>query len=610
MQPRPNIVFCPNCRKPKNPSEVTCSNCGARSCPNGHNMVSRICSLCGWEDRNWRPQPRSYSQAFPVQGLQEVPDARENVCPMCKVRTVVISGRCINCGYIFETGHYDGMQQAAASSVSPVESAFQSGMQPDVVQQQFPGVHDVRREYFCPRCGAKADPRDGGCQNCGYIGSLKYEIPQQQVPGGVPPAQSAVSARQQSSAGQQFIHARDESQSRVCPFCGGIMPSDSKFCQRCGKPSGSGRQHERHILATERAMSGAPVAMGQMSPSMDAAYAAESAQGSMGTYIPEAEGSSIYEREFPQEKPRAKKRGKEKGYLKEKKGFPLGLLAAVIIVAAALLAMVIFTVSQITSSPTTSTSTPVVDKIPPVISEVNIPTISGSSTVIEWTTNEKATSQVMLCGPGGTCSIYPTFTEPDTTLVRDHSVTVDNIELNVEYLVTIKSIDASGNESSYEMEHIFTTEVQDTIPVGYEVGNSAPNFTLEDLDGNSIRLSSFKGKKIVIVNFWRVDCAPCVAEMPGFEEVHQARSSTVEVLLVNAGESLAIAKSFVDSENYTFTVLLDLDNEARYAYMGNDTSEWSWPRTFFIDKSGIIRDVKIGGPMTKAEIDTILDNMQ
>ncbi len=601
MQPKPNVAFCPNCHKPKDPNEVACSQCGTRACPSGHNMISRICSLCGWEDRSWRPQARSYSPSVPVQKPKEVPDAKESICPRCKVRTVVTSGRCINCGYIFETGQYGGTQQKATSSVYQSGGIFQPEMQHDVVQQQFAGVHDARREYVCPRCGAKADPRDGGCQNCGYIGSLEYEIPQQQVPGGVPSAQSTASPKQQRFSGQQFIHEREMSQSRACPFCGSNMPSDSKFCQRCGRPSGSGRQHERHILATERAMSGAPMTMGQMVPSMDAAYAAESAQGAMGTFMPEAGGISIPEREFLRDRPRAKK-GKEKEYLKEKKGFPMKLLVAIFVVAAALVGMIMVTVSQITSTSTSSTPTPVADKTPPEISDVSISSVAGSSALVEWTTNEKATSQVMLCEPGGVC----TWTEPDATLVKYHTVTVNDLEIDINYHVTVKSIDASGNESSFDMEHIFATEAPpDTIPIGYEVGNRAPDFTLKDLDENSVTLSSFKGSKVVLLNFWAVGCIPCKDELPYIEEVHQVRSSTVKVLAVNAGEGKGDVQSFIDSKNYTFTVLLDLSKDARSRYNITD-----WPWTFFIDKAGIIREIKHGPFASKAEIDTILNSIQ
>ncbi len=601
MQPKPNIAFCPNCRTPKSPNEVTCSHCGTRACPSGHPMSSKICSLCGWEDRSWRPQARSYSPVAPLQRSQEVPDARESVCPKCKVRSVFTSGRCLNCGYILETGQSGGTQQKAASSVPQSGSTFPPEMQHHVVQQQFPGVHDAKREYVCPRCGAKADPRAGNCQNCGYIGSLEYEIAQQQVPGGAPPAPAAASVRQQNFVGQQFVRAQDMSQSRACPSCGADIPYDSKFCQRCGKPSGSGRPHEKLILATDRAViSGVPMAMGQVVPSMDTAYAAESFQGSMGTFMPGADDISISEREFPEERIRTKKT-KEKGYPVERKGFPKGLLVAIFVVAAALVAMVMFTVSQITSSPSASTPTPTVDKIPPEISEVTFSTVTGSSAIVEWTTDEKATSQIMLCDPSGVC----TWTEPDATLAKSHSVQVDNIKINVTYHVTVKSMDTGGNESSSETDHTFTTESQpDTTPVGPEVGKRAPDFTLKNLAGDDVTLSSFKGK-IVMVNFWATTCAPCVAELPYIEAVYKDRAGSVVVLAVNAGESEAIVQSFIDDSNFTFPVLLDLNSVARVAYNVS-----SWPKTFFIDTTGIIREIEPLNFTNRAEIDTILNTLQ
>lgn len=616
MQPRPNVAFCPTCRAPKSPNEVSCSQCGTRVCPNGHAMVSRICSLCGWEDRSWKTQTRGYAAAATVQRVREIPDARENVCPKCKSRAVFTSGRCPNCGYIPETGQYRGVHQKAASSLPGSGGTFQPGMPHSVVQQQFSGVYDAKLGYTCPRCGAKADPRDGSCLNCGYIGSLEYKIPQQQVPGGMPPSQPAASARQQSVPSQQFVPPRDLNQGRPCPSCGANIPSDSKFCQQCGSHSGSGRQYERFIPITDRIMSGAPMPMSQMMPTMETAYGAEPFQDSMGTFMPGDGGVSVLDRAFPEEKVRGKKARKEKEYQGEKRGFPTGLLAAIFVVAAALVAMLMFTVSQIISTPASPTvTTTTVDKTPPVISGVNVGGVSGSSVILEWTTNEKSTSQIMLCDPAGVCS----WTEPDATLVTKHSVRVNNIKLGVKYHVTVKSIDASSNEGSFEVDQTFSSTPPpappppvDNIPVGPEVGKRAPDFTLKNLQGADVTLNSYRGK-LVMVNFWAVTCGPCVAELPDVEAVYKSWGRPLAVLAVNAGESAATVQTFIDSAKYTFSVLLDSNKEARAAYMGNDETKWNWPRTFFIDTTGIIRNIKIGAfdsKTGKAEIESILNTLQ
>lgn len=587
MQPKPNVVFCPACRSPRRPNEVSCSQCGTRSCPNGHPISSKICSLCGWEDRTWKA--RSYSQAAPIQKAEEVPDAREGICPHCKTRTVFTTNSCPNCGYILGTAQPRGMQQEAMSSAPTGGSAFKSEKQHYVVPQQYPGVHG----YMCPRCGAKADPMAGNCPACGYIGSMEHRIPQQQSSGGAPPAQAA---KQQGLAGQQVVQARDTSPGRACPSCGAKIPSDSKFCQRCGKASGTGRAHEKFIPVTDRIMSGAPMPMSQMVPSMDTGYATELVQDLMGPSLPGVDDVSIA---LPKEKKRGKE--KDKAYQIERKGFPTGLLAAVFVVAAALVAMVMFIVSQIIA-PATPPPTITEDKTPPVISGVTVSSVTGSSVIMEWTTDEKATSQIMLCDTGGVC----TWTDPDATLVKYHSVQVNDLKLNVPYHITVKSIDASGNEGSSEMEQTFTKEPQpDTTAVGPEKGKRAPDFTLKDLNGNNVKLSSFRGKNIVMVNFWATTCIPCKNELPDIEAVYKGRSGAVVVLAVNAGESKADAKSFIDSTNYTFPVLLDPNKEARTPYNITD-----WPWTFFIDKSGIIKEVKHGAFASKAEIENILNTMQ
>lgn len=616
MQPRPNISFCPSCRTPKRPNEVSCSQCGTRACPNGHAMVSRICSLCGWEDRSWKTPARVYSAAPAGQMVQEMPDARENVCPKCKSRAVFTSGRCPNCGYIPETGQYRGTHQKAMHSPQGSAGTFPPGGEHPVVQQQFSGVYDAKLGYTCPLCGAKADPRDGSCLNCGYIGSLEYKIPQQQSPGGVPPAQSAASARQQSVPSKQFVPPRDMSQERSCSSCGASISSDSKFCQRCGSHSGSGRQYDRFIPITDRIVSGARMPVSQMTPTMETAYGTEPFQDSMGTFMPEYGDVSGFDRAFPEEKAKGKKAKKEREYLREKQGFPTGLLAAIFVVAAALVAMAVFTVSQIISTPASPTvsTTPAVDKTPPVISGVKVAGISGSSAILEWTTNEKSTSQIMLCDPAGVCI----WTEPDNKLDTKHSVKIDSIKLNVKYHLTVKSIDASGNEGSFEIDQTFSSTPSpppapapppvDNIPEGPEVGKRAPNFTLKNLRGADVTLSSYRGN-LVVINFWAAKCGPCIAELPDVEEVYKTwTGKPLTVLAVNEGDSAAALQTLPEIVRYTFTILLDLETK-----VGTTYGVKQWPTTFFIDTSGVIRKIKdtaFDSKTGKADIESILNTLQ
>ena len=60
----------------------------------------------------------------------------------------------------------------------------------------------------------------------------------------------------------------------------------------------------------------------------------------------------------------------------------------------------------------------------------------------------------------------------------------------------------------------------ETAAPAASIGEPAPDFTLEDLDGEPFTLSDYRGE-IVVLNFWATWCLPCLAEMPDFEALHQ-----------------------------------------------------------------------------------------
>jgi peroxiredoxin len=125
--------------------------------------------------------------------------------------------------------------------------------------------------------------------------------------------------------------------------------------------------------------------------------------------------------------------------------------------------------------------------------------------------------------------------------------------------------------------------------VGVNVGESAPSFTLVDLDGNQVSLSNFRGKA-VFVNFWATWCPPCRAEMPEMEAVYQEyKNKDVVVIGVNVLESEDDVRQFVEQGGYSWTFLLDVSGEVAANY-----EVVSIPASFFIDREGIIQAVNIG----------------
>lgn len=244
------------------------------------------------------------------------------------------------------------------------------------------------------------------------------------------------------------------------------------------------------------------------------------------------------------------------------------------------------------------------DTTPPVIQNVSFSDMFEKSTTITWQTDEPATSQVKICS-----SDVCTSTEPDKSLVVNHSATLAELKPKTGYQFTVISRDKSGNEATLEIE--LTTPPPPYIPppisaveIGPEIGKRAPDFTLPTLDGKQLSLSQFRGKK-VIVNFWQSSCSACRTEVPYIQAVYNRWSrDDLVILAVSVGERTAFVQSFVDRQGLTFPVLLDSDEAVSKTYQVP-----SYPTTFFINADGIIKKMKDGRFSGESEIEDMLNSL-
>jgi len=95
---------------------------------------------------------------------------------------------------------------------------------------------------------------------------------------------------------------------------------------------------------------------------------------------------------------------------------------------------------------------------------------------------------------------------------------------------------------------------------------------------------------------------PCIYEMPFIQEVYEDWSGQgLVVLAINKGESLSTVNDFMQSGNFSFPVLLDINQ-----YVALEYNAWNIPTTFFIDKDGMIQAIKVGPFLSKAEIEMML----
>lgn len=126
----------------------------------------------------------------------------------------------------------------------------------------------------------------------------------------------------------------------------------------------------------------------------------------------------------------------------------------------------------------------------------------------------------------------------------------------------------------------------DQLP-GLKIGKEAPDFSLQTLDGEMVKLSDFEGKKVVL-NFWATWCKPCREEMPDLQSVHEEGVDDVVILAVNTDAHNDV-KGFIDSYSVTFPVLLDEKDEVSDLY-----KIISFPTTYFINEHGEIVHKHIG----------------
>lgn len=144
-------------------------------------------------------------------------------------------------------------------------------------------------------------------------------------------------------------------------------------------------------------------------------------------------------------------------------------------------------------------------------------------------------------------------------------------------------------------------EKPDNLP-GLKIGVKAPDFEVKNLAGETVKLSDFQGKK-VLLNFWATWCPPCKEEMPDMENFYKQAGDDVVILAVNIDPQYDVNK-FVTEMGITFPILLDEKDEVNSMYQ-----VLTIPTTYFIDEEGIIRHKYISA-MTEDIMKQYVDDMR
>ena len=122
-----------------------------------------------------------------------------------------------------------------------------------------------------------------------------------------------------------------------------------------------------------------------------------------------------------------------------------------------------------------------------------------------------------------------------------------------------------------------------------QVGTSAPDFSLVDVNGKAVTLKQFKGK-VIFLDFWAPWCDICREELPALDALYKKYSNEgLEIIGIDMDPSENLVTEFLQKVPVTFRVLIDKKGIIRRGYNFRTI-----PTAFIIGKDGVIRYVHLG----------------
>ncbi len=164
------------------------------------------------------------------------------------------------------------------------------------------------------------------------------------------------------------------------------------------------------------------------------------------------------------------------------------------------------------------------------------------------------------------------FAQPEAEALTSQETPAPEAVANVEVVVDPTSTPV-----------VLTADEEESEDADYAI-----DFTLSDLEGNSVSLSDYAGTP-VLVNFWATWCPPCRSELPLIQDYQDKFTDNFVVLALSGGEAAQDVRAFINANGYTFMVLLDSDFAISELY-----GVRGFPTSIFIDADGVIQKVHIG----------------
>ncbi len=159
--------------------------------------------------------------------------------------------------------------------------------------------------------------------------------------------------------------------------------------------------------------------------------------------------------------------------------------------------------------------------------------------------------------------------------------------------------ETSGNTDNAVVESEQPSGPVADAPAAEPRGPVAPDFELEAIDGQSIRLSDHRGR-VVLIDFWATYCDPCLAAMPHLNDIYRDKRDDGLVILgvsIDGPESLAEVRTTASKLGVEFPILLDDESSVVARY----NPRLSAPYSVLVGRDGTIRARREGYTTGSAE---------
>ena len=134
------------------------------------------------------------------------------------------------------------------------------------------------------------------------------------------------------------------------------------------------------------------------------------------------------------------------------------------------------------------------------------------------------------------------------------------------------------------------------------LGKPAPDFTLKDINGDTVSLKDFRGK-VVLLDFWATWCGPCIHELPGLKALYEKHKDNPDFVLISISSDVnddTVAKFVANNEMPWIHIREISELQAKFNVIGI-------PHYTVIDKNGLIREDNLrGGIELNAVISALL----